>query len=228
MAVILIKGIVIEMEKLNTPGSRLKYIREKILQLPRAVLSAKYGMVSPQIYSWEVGRLKVNMKVLNQYQVVFDGEGVVVDRNWVLEGDGAEPYKVSHGVLHSSVNTGINSSGLAYSVLVQKELSTFLDLHSPHGVCIVVDSDLMNPFYYKGDYVCGVLVRSPKEIAQLIGMDCIVFSEMGQAVVRRISNINEDGTLTLTCHSPYPGEATPNLYNFKASAAARIILQRKE
>lgn len=209
--------------KLSTAGERLKYIRTDLLKLSKSVIKIKYALKPDALYNWECGRVKITKSVFKKLsKTIFEPESLLVDEDWLINGNGAQPVKLSSFPL---IKTNIVVGEIPEGVLIQKELSFFMNFH-PDAICMQVDSECMSPFYQKGDYVCGKLV-SDDNIGNLLGNDCIIILKNGSKLVRRIVSINPDNTFNIVGHNLSVGMIDATHLNVDIKSAAKILLHRK-
>lgn len=208
---------------MKTPGERLRYIRSEILGLPYNVIAKRHNLDRHQIYNWESGRIKVSHKVLDKYLPCLEKEGIRVDAAWIMQGAGNQPFKMSALDTIKQAAYSIVPGTIPELALMVKDVSNFNFNHT-NPICVFVESDFMQPFYGKGDYVCGDLVYTPEGITALVGCNCIVFIKKMGHLVRKIKSVNADNTFNLIGST---GVAESMLQNIEIDSAAEIILHRK-
>lgn len=206
------------------PWQRLLYIREDILKLPRAVIAKKYNISIDTLYNWESGRNAVTTKVIARYLPCLKEEGIFVGQDWIMNGMGEPPIKISPAFNIEQIEAKLETSGvLPEHILMPKEINNFLNYHT-NAICTYVNSDSMQPFYAKGDYVCGILVTSHQHLLDLIGHECIVLLKNKDVIVCRIHAYENDRKFTITVLFPHLSVTS----HVEIVSAAEILLHRKQ
>lgn len=211
---------------LDTPGKRFMYIRG-LTRLGRSQVEHKYGISNFTLYNWETGRNKVTEKVLKseECQNFFTSENLDVDINWVLTGDGRLPRKIFTSVLLDTIESTLNIGDIPEEIIAQKEIKQFARYNS-NPICIQVDSDDMNPFFSKGDFVCGSSITDKEKMKAAVGYDCIVSLLDGRNILRRVAAMHPDGKCDLICHNPKQGTKDSQLLNIEITALAPVKFHR--
>ena len=210
--------------KLNTPGDRLRYIREVMLnKLSAKTLEKRYSLSRHKIYNWETGRINIKPIVLEGYLQCLEKEGVSVSPAWVLEGVGDRPKRISPLDDIKQASYPIEVSGIPEHILMVKDVGNF-NLNHPHPICVFVDSSCMLPYYAQGDYVCGNLVFQTTQMLPLVGKHCIIFSKDHGYLVRRVDSVNADNTFNVSGTNTTEESKITNL---RVDSMAEILLHRK-
>ena len=211
----------------NTPGGRLKYVRENILKLSRVFLSQKYGLSVNTLIAWELERVRITEDAITRCINIYGSEGVVLTKRWILTGIGASPqhlFELNRYLKNKSVEN--ESANEDDSIALSKEIDFFISLSSNSVVILVANNDML-PLYSSGDYVGG-RHKFGKHIEQCIGKDCIIQTLDGSTYVRRIIKNMKTKNYNLTCLNPnWYGSQEPVVFNVEIVSAAPIIWHRK-
>lgn len=209
-------------DKLNSPGDRLKHIRS-LLRVTRAYLQSKYSIPEVTLKSWENGTTKLTQSGAERCVEVYRSEGMVLSVDWILHGVGIDPktsVSVSHYfALPTTKDLPIEDDEFA----MIRDADLFKENH-PRAAIIIVSNDDMRPFYKPGDYVGGNM-RYGDDLHGAINKDCIIYLKNGERFFRRLIK-NGAGNYNLTCLNPNENTTEPVLYNVDIESAAPIIWHR--
>lgn len=216
-----------DIPKMETPGQRLTYIREKLLRLSRSAVHKKYGLSPDTLAAWEKDKVQITEKGISRCIKIYNAENVIVSREWILTGEGLDPnFSFELNRYFKNLPTGKTDKEVDDNILLAQEIEHFRSLASNSVTALVPNEDML-PIYSQGDHVGGRL-RYEKEIEDCIGKDCIVKTKDGATYIRRVSkNPNGEG-YNLVCLNPeWDGNPEPVIFNVDIECAAPIIWHRR-
>lgn len=182
----------------------------------------KYKVSFSHLYAIEKGERSLTQKMAGKIADGVRQEGYSCTVKWLLKGEGIPPLK-------EEIKTGeFDESGTLLSVLspelkIMKEASFFQQLYNNSIVCCVLD-DGMEPFYSIGDYVGGLFSTNLKDS---VGKDCIIITQEGEQLVRRLFKGSKTGLYNLACMNPFTKKSSPVLFDHTIKTAAPIIWHRR-
>jgi transcriptional regulator with XRE-family HTH domain len=216
-------------EYLESPSRRLRYIRS-LLGVSRADLERKYGVSQTTIKSWEYGTVKITQEAINRCLSMYRAEGMILSREWILEGVGLEP-KTSCSV--ANYFSSLEEKNLlppdhrnpqqADELLALSDADLFKK-NEDHRVVMMVCSDEMMPFYSAGDLVGGRL-RYNEQIQEGVNRNCVVVVEGGIQFFRRVIR-NSNGGYNLVLLNPNRTTQEPVMFDVPIVALAPVIWHR--
>ncbi len=205
----------------------------KSLGLSRREFTKNFGIAAGTLQHWErpddlsglteKGAEKLARLLLNA--------GVQVSAEWLLYGVGAQPVipedKDRKNIIQPE-NT--SKSGKKHkktsdtASTIKQELQYFHELHD-HAVSLRVSDDGMEPVLLEGDYVAGTKLFK-NDIKKAIGKDCIVMTEDGELLARRLVASDIPGLYDLQCRN-FDSKVKPlAIYNVGLIFAAPIVWVR--
>lgn len=207
-------------------GSRLRSLRGLIglsrLQLCEKAASFDESLNTSTLRHWEEGRGSgLTDKGAKKMVRIYAQLGVQCDISWLLFGFGTPP------IVKSFKNSALKSSNLNHEYKaahdIQREIALFLQSHTLAFTVTVVD-DAMYPAYRIGD-ILGAYARETDEIDKFINEDCIIETEDGLLLCRRLLKGRMPGHYILNCTNP---NTTVNpIYDVKLIRAAPVIWMRR-
>jgi transcriptional regulator with XRE-family HTH domain len=177
---------------------------------------------------WEIGRyggltVKGAHRVLDRIR----SEGVVCTLEWLLHEWGPGPgiiqdySKIKHlEAMNEPFIWGDEEEQIA------KEALLFRSFYK-RTIETMIQDDGMLPLYHPGEYVAGVACVRDK-IFDLIEENCIIITDEGSTLVRKIRQGNKKNTFHLICINTESSVEQPILYDVKISVAAPIIWHRRK
>lgn len=206
-------------------GERLIRMRG-MLHLTRNQFEKEYSISADTLKNWELGR-NTGLTLQGGKRVIeaFKKAGIHCSIGWLLEGVGATPF-----ILHSTLsNKGDPASNVAeseksYAVLAP-EMEFFCE-QNPRAFCMQVVDDGMEPQYSVHDYVAGER-HYDEEIRKTIGQYCIVETQMGEILLRRVRESLKTGCYSLQCINILTSAPIPLMYDVELASAAPVQLHRK-
>lgn len=208
----------------NARGKRLKLVR-KMAGLTREEVEEKYGISASTIQSWEAAKAGgLTEKGAQRAIAVLRQEGIWCTADWLMYGLGEGPQPTGSQFHHvqGSITT---YTDLPEEKAILQELEKFKLLNSD-AVHFIVSDDAMLPYYQKGDYAAGKR-KMGEAIKQLIGMDCIIETEEGTLLLRRLKRGSREDTYTLLSINPDTYLTMPTVYEQKLKSAAAVIWLRR-
>ena len=70
----------IEIDKMITPGERLKYIRERLVKLSRAEVQNKYGLSQDTLAAWENEKINITEKGIDRCIKMYNAENLIFSK----------------------------------------------------------------------------------------------------------------------------------------------------
>jgi hypothetical protein len=222
------------LDEISSPrakGKRLKRLRN-LANLTRRDLE-QYNINLNTLKGWEVGRHGgLTNKGAVQIIKALRDRGVDCQIDWLLYGLGRGPRiferldGVAEGEGSYSVEEPFQSleTGVENKKILQ-ELIYFRQKHQ-HILDFIIEDDGMSPFYVPGEYVAGIR-RTGKQIVSAVNKDCIVQTDNGLMVVRRLKSTQQPDLYHLICLNPHTTVAEPIICNAKVVSVAPIIWIRR-
>lgn len=217
----------IEIDKMISPGERLKYIRERLVKLSRAEIQDKYGLSQDTLAAWENEKTNITEKGIDRCIKIYNAENLIFSKEWLLTGEGLSPnFSFELNRYFKNFPTDFSSLPVDDHFLLAKEIEYFRSL-TQNSVTALVSSEDMVPLYAPGDYVGGRL-RSKKELEHCIGKDCIIRTKDQATYIRRLVKGKDKKHFNLVCINPqWQGNIEPVIYNVEIESAAPIIWHRR-
>lgn len=229
-------------DQLNSPSQRLKALRN-MARLTRDEIEAKHALSAATLKAWENGMAPITEKGIRRCIDIYRKEGVLLTRDWVLEGKGLPPqisveigrYFASmhdyplHPLRPEQYNSAKETDTKPNYVVddqvgMVREASYFKELYKDAVLMIVADED-MGPVYQPGDYIAGKF-RYGADVAAVLGSDCIVRLSSGEDILRRVFKGQMKDRYNLACINPTPTAQAPILFDMEILAAAPVIWHR--
>lgn len=208
----------------NERGNRIKILREEIMRLSRKLFSERYGIPAGTLQKWEDGIGNgINNHAAEKISVIFQAAGINCHPEWILYGVGAPPDMPSHPSITET--TTKQSHRIDELTLISHELQFFYRLH-PNALDAIVKDDLMQPYLKQGDYVAGPRYFKDK-ISTLLHCHCIIQTEDGEILVRKINHVSDQNLYTLTCTHPKKNKPSTHMENINIVSAAPIVWIRR-
>lgn len=213
-------------------GRRIKYIRDELLGLSRNKFAEKHknkSITKDALNNWEEARYKgLKIHHLEILIKAFEEEGVIVDRSWLLNGIGEIPKLRTY--LDKSLKESVGSKAAmvqerSEDEAIAAELRTFRENHLDAVDAIIADN-AMAPFYLPGDYVAGIRYIGAN-IENAIGLPCIIQTQSGQVVVRKLDLGTMKDHFNLVGFEQNPTRDKYRINDIRLFSAAPIIWIRK-
>lgn len=202
-------------------AERLRRVRN-MANLSRADMCDD-GTLNPNtLKGWEIARyggLPVDGAEKVVKRVV--REGVIVTTDWLLHNKGQGPYVLPYHDTSVDIPDNITDS----LDRIMREIMLFQN-HYPNSLYTEITDDGMMPLYQLGDYVAGIQAQD-KAIELLIGENCIIQTDDGNTLVRKIHSKDKKGRYTLICVNPSTKLNLPTIYSANIVTAAAITRQYK-
>jgi DNA-binding transcriptional regulator YiaG len=202
-------------------ADRIRYLRN-LLDVSREKFAKKHGISLGTLQSWEDVRYGgLTDKGAAQLLEAFQAEGIVnCTIEWLMYGKGEKPTKKSF------LDEFLGQSALkSDDAILANELQLFSQLHK-NPVDLAITDDGLVPFYLPGEHVAGERFFG-QEIVKAVGYTCIVQTQAGVLLVRKVELGTQEGTYNLVCTNPETTVAEPALSNTKLLSAAPIIWIRR-
>lgn len=182
----------------------------------------KYKISFSHLYAIEKGERSLNKKTAERIASGVRQEGYSCTLKWLLTGEDSPPLKGGLKIAESEESNTLLSV-LSPELKIMKETSFFQQLYNNSIVSCVLDNG-MEPFYAMGDYVGGLFAENFKDA---VGKDCIIITEEGDQLVRRLLKGSKRGYYTLFCVNPFTKESPPILFDHTIKTVAPIIWHRR-
>jgi transcriptional regulator with XRE-family HTH domain len=211
----------------ETPGRRLKYVREKLLKISRADVAKKHGLSADTLAAWENEKNPLTEKGLDRCIKIFNAENLIVSREWILTGEGIHPnFTFDLSRYFKTIPAENSNQPVDDAILLAREIEFFRSLSSDSVTGLIANADML-PLYAQGDHVGGRFVYGD-DIESCIGKDCIVHTKDGAVFIRRVvKNINNK-SYNLVCLNPeWNGNPEPVMFDVEIEKAAPIIWHRR-
>ena len=225
-------------DSIEIRGQRVKYIRETILGLSRNKFSQRHKdleLTVSTLQNWEDARYgglteKGGRKLIE----AFAREGVQCSLQWLLFGTGEAPPEArdfnlvienitAKQAVQILADTGNKS--LTDEESIAKELRYFRELHVD-AIDAIVSDDGLSPYFEPGDCVAGIRLNG-QDIRKAIGLPCIIQTQLGQVLVRKLEAGSQMGYYTLLCTNPHTQVKDIKATEVKLFSAAPIVWLRK-
>lgn len=197
------------------------------VRMTRKEFCEKHGFNLHTLFSWEAGKYLVRRPSLEKFCKALASEGVFCSAEWLLEGTGEGPTRISAQKNIAEPKDGPRPNRAQDASEEEKrihaEIRTFQAGYKKakqEAVVIQVADSAMSPSYESGDYVGGRLLKGDA-LKALLGKICIVEIGLQNFVVRRLG---KDGRrVALVAADPLEA-----ILSFdKILSAAEIIWHRK-
>lgn len=201
-------------------GKRLRVVR-KMSGLTLSELAQKYDLGISTIKYWECAKSqglssKGAKKIIKAMQV----QGIQCSYMWLMFGVGLPPqFREVH--VHERGTDDISIDKNTYDE--EKAIAQEMDLFCTKvidAITVKVLDDGMEPVYSIGDGIGGRRLYV-KDLARVIGKNCIVETVNKEVLCRRVAQGNGD-SFNLYCINPYTAANPPHLYNIELLSAAPI------
>ncbi len=193
-------------------GQRVRYIREKLLELSREDFCINFPLSPQSLKAWELswgGGL--NEDRAKDLAAHLKKLGIYTTASWLMHGIGHPPSPLTSDSYVSEEE----------DEHIAKELLLFREL--PNAVDTIIDDDSMAPFLYTGDYVAGILVSNPM---LAIDQQCIITDNSDKIYVRILKKGDKENFYHLEIFNKESG-FTKEIKNMPVKSAAPILWIRK-
>lgn len=212
---------------LEAVAGRIRSARS-FVRMTRKEFCEKHGFNLHTVFSWEAGKYLVRKPSLERFCKALASEGIFCSTEWLLEGAGESPTRVSAQKNLLVAKTGPKGilrvqDSSEEEERIRAEIKTFQAGYKRakiDAVVIQVADNSMSPLYEPGDYVGGCLVKG-EGLRALLGKTCIVEIGLQNFIVRKLGK--EGKRVALVAQDP-----TESILSFdKIVSAAEIIWHRR-
>lgn len=182
----------------------------------------KYKISFSHLYAIEKGERLLNKKTAERIANGVRQEGYACTARWLLTGNDNPPIKDKIKTNEMGEDEALLST-LSPEIKVMKEAAFFRKLYVDSIVSCMLD-DGMEPFYSIGDYIGGCFAKNIKDT---IGKDCIITTQDGEELIRRLLKGSKPGVYTLMCLNPFTKVNPPILFDRTIKAVAPVIWHRR-
>ncbi len=214
---------------LMNKGERVKLVRN-MANLSREKLSENSKINIHTLNGWENNRFgglsRIGAKRLMERVAQ---EGVQCTAEWLLFGIGSGPIAVTDykkAQLDAEKDEVKISKTPQENKQIAEELLLFRE-HCKEAADLIVEDDSMLPHYQLGDYVAG-RKRYKKQIARVVGLDCIVQVKEGTILLRTLRQGTIEGKYHLVSTNSATQSKDAVLFDVELISAAPIIWHRKK
>lgn len=204
--------IIIDKSAIQERGLRVRYIREKLLELSREDFCANFSFTSQSLKAWELnwgGGL--NEDRAKDLACHLKKLGIYTTASWLMHGIGDQPAPMTN----ESFVSEEDDEHIAKELLLFREQANTVDT--------IIDDDSMAPFLLSGDYVAGILMSN---LSLAIDQPCIVTDNHGKMVVRILRKGDKENFYHLEAINKKSGVAK-DIKNIPIKSAAPILWIRK-
>jgi transcriptional regulator with XRE-family HTH domain len=209
-------------------AKRIKRLRN-LANLSRKEIADKYQLNINTLKGWELARHGgLTEKGAKTILHILENEGVKCTLNWILYGVGEGPaiFEKPNHLASTDKSDEIQKSKLSEEEKqIINELLLFRQ-HNEHAIEFIVPDDSMHPYFEKGDYVAGIR-RYGKDIANVVGLNCIIQTKSGAMLLRNLRAGNNNEFYTLLCLNLQTSLKEAIMHNVDLVSAAPVIWQRR-
>lgn len=178
--------MVVEVIQLHSERSlRLRRLRQ-MSGLSRRKFAQQCGLSAATLQRWETPDLGgVSESGVRQMVDCFARLGITVTYEWVMMGQGVQPQLNNRHAIKSVSPTRSNKKPVRHYA---EELAQWRKC-CKSGLLYTVKDEAMAPRLIVGDVCMGMLVRTKREQAALVGQLCIVQGVEGDCVARYLTGV---------------------------------------
>tara|TARA_A100000171_G_scaffold38325_1_gene37620 strand:+ start:1221 stop:1850 length:630 start_codon:yes stop_codon:yes gene_type:complete len=136
-------------------GSRIRSVRG-YTSLSRKAFGEKHDMSEATLKAWELSITSIRENSLIRLINAFRKEGIICSKEWIIDGTGSPPYKLSE-----RPDTAENALPNAGNFLAEVE---FFLKNNKDPVVFQIQDETMLPFYKPRDYVGGLILKNKKSV----------------------------------------------------------------
>jgi len=201
-------------------GRRLKILRN-MSGLTIQELSEMYGIGASTIKYWESARSEgLSGKGAKKIIEAMLDRKVYCTYMWLMHGVGIHPQILDVQLGNAQKQIEAMNSTFDEEVAIANEMNAFLK-SSQDAITLVIFEDAMEPLYSIGNTIGGIRLHG-KDVGLATGKDCIVETDKGEILCRRVGAGNELDTYHLCALNNQTNVYPPNLYDVKLKSAAPI------
>ncbi len=193
-------------------GQRVRYIREKLLELSREDFCKNFSLTPQSLKAWELGwGGGLNEARAKDLACHLKKLGIYTTASWLMHGIGNSPKPLTN---HNYISEE-EDEHIAKELLLFRELSNAVDT--------IIDDDSMTPFLFSGDYVAGILVSSPTLALDQL---CIITDNNNKTYARILKKGDKENFYHLEIFNK-KSSLTKKTKNISIKSAAPILWIRK-
>jgi len=202
-------------------GKRLKTLRN-MCGLTIQEFAKKYEIGASTLKYWESARSEgLSPKGAKKIIGAMLQEGVYSTFMWLMYGLGIHPQILDVQKSSAQKHLKAMESTFDEEIAIADEVNLFLK-HSHEAITLVVFDDAMEPIYTIGNTIGGIRLHG-HDILMATGKDCIVETQNGEILCRKLARGNEPDSFHLCALSSLTTVFPPNLYDVKLKSAAPVI-----
>lgn len=184
-------------------GKRVRYVREQLIRLSRKKFCDRHTdseISHSSIQNWEDGRFGgLTEKGAKKLIEAFNQDGIIdCTVEWLMFGIGQTPQdpRDLNRYLHKSPQFTEQEKQV-----IEQELTLYHQLN-PNSLDVIVTDSGLSPAFLPGDHVAGILLTG-EEIKSAIGKLCIIQTQLGQIITRRLEYGTKPNFYNLVCTNAY-------------------------
>jgi len=195
-------------------GARVKLARQ-LTGMTRTNMTKKYQLHAHALVYWETGKSLLGFDAAQSLSQIFNDLGINITAEWLLTGQGHDATTekllnpLIQGRIESYVDESKNIPNLAGTFVNQPTNNTFtlnneisfFKKNIPDAEVVMIKDNALLPFYYPGDYVGGIY-SSDKTFVSLIGKMCIILTDQGDLMTRKIFKYSGNSSFFIGATSP--------------------------
>lgn len=162
-----------------SPGERLLYLRQSC-GMSRTFFEKKYKISANTLKSYEANQRRISYNQAVLFTEIFNALGAGITDEFILSG-------VTY--INSDDPSTVLSS-FTEEFQIEREVN-ILKQSSPYLTFIKMCDDTMFPTYNCGDVLAGKTINNASLFERFIGKCCIIESESGEKVLRKILNTDQ-------------------------------------
>jgi len=210
-------------------GRRVRTART-LAGFTRREFSETHNISLSTLEAWESGRSPLTTKGALRVVNALKASGLYCSLEWLMEEQGLAPRtqsEIETGLLSSEVEQNISEVRhvLDPELIILREVALFRKLN-PNSVVLVIVDDGMEPFFARGEYVGGCRAKQ-ENIGLLVNRNCIVETEEGDVLIRRLLPGRTANHYNLACINPLTTSPNPVLFDVKVENVSEVSWHRK-
>lgn len=217
-------------KNLNHSGERLRRARILAGISTRREFEERYSISANTLQGWEQGKNPLSKKGAKRIVEALKNEGLMCSLEWLLTGDGIPPRAFE---MNRDIPADTDFANMLDKMDLQEEKAIYQELqafktNNPNPIIITISDDTMQPQYREGDYVAGIRLTKPEDIAKHLGEPCIVELVDHTILARHLHADIKPGCYTLSCTNFRSKQAPLTISNAQIISAAPILWHRRK
>lgn len=211
---------------LTTPGKRLYYLRFNLCS-NRKIFSQQHNLSVRSLASWETDVKPLTEKAAKKFVEIFGKQDILCTSEWLLQGKGHPPTSLKQFTtsLEFPEKESVNIPSLP-NFGMSAEVILFTKTH-PHSKIFKMEDDSMEPVFYKGDLLGGVLKNQTQPKA-FLDKPCAIVDENGISHIRFPLSTQVKNHYNLVALNPKTQSLNPVQFKVNPKEIYKIIWVRRE